>query len=141
MSSDLPPRVYELLSTRIDSFEKLELVAALAAAPRSTLSVDELARMLNLGRDEIRHLAMELRAASLVQLTSNGEVQLLPPTSADHATVQELVTLYRDDRFTVVKTMGEISLARIRSLASRAFADAFIIGRAPKKRPKDETDE
>ena len=138
MSSELSPTIHELLSTRIDSFEKLELVATLANAPGSTRSVDDLARELKLGRDEIRQLARELRAASLVELTSNGEIQLLPPTSGDHAAVQELVSLYRDDRFTVVKTMGEISLARIRSLASRAFADAFIIGRRPKKGGQDD---
>lgn len=138
MTPDLPRPVHELLSTRIDSFEKLELVATLAQAPRSTQSVDELARALKLTRDEVRQIAMDLRDASLVQLTSNGEVQLLPPTSRDHAAVQDLINLYRDDRFTVVKTMGEISLARIRNLASRAFADAFIIGRTPKKGEHDD---
>jgi hypothetical protein len=129
----LPESIHDLLASRIDSFEKLELVCTLAEAPRTTQSMEQLSKALKMPRDEVRQVAMELRAESLVHVTTGGEVQLLPPTEKDRAAVAELVNLYREDRFAVVKAMGEISLARIRNLASRAFADAFIIGRKPRK--------
>lgn len=123
----LPEPISELLENRIDSFEKLELIVALHEAPRTTMSVEELCRALKLPRDAIREAAVELRGVSLVVLTSRGDVQLLPPSNREHAAVTELVRIYRDDRLAVVKAMGEIALARIRNLASRAFADAFVI--------------
>jgi DNA-binding GntR family transcriptional regulator len=114
-----------LLATRVDSFEKLELIVALHAAPRSTLSIDALARQLRLPREVVREAAVALRAATLVELTSDGEVQLLPVTNRDHEAVAELVRVYKEDRIAVVTEMGEIALDRIRNLASRAFSDAF----------------
>jgi hypothetical protein len=129
--------VNELLTNRVDSFEKLELVVALHGAPRTTMSIDALSHMLKLSREVVRQTVIELRSASLVELTSGGEVQLLPPTTRDHAAVSELVQLYQDDRFTVVKMMGEIAVNRIRNMASRAFADAFVIRKKPKKDEDD----
>jgi Mn-dependent DtxR family transcriptional regulator len=137
LSTKLPPGVDELLKDRISSFEKLELIVALHDAPRTTLSVDDLSRMLTLPRETVREVAIELRSASLVELTSRGEVQLLPPTTREHAAVVELVRLYREDRFTVVTAMGEIAVNRLRNMTARAFADAFVIR---KKRKKDGED-
>lgn len=131
MSSKLPDALTELLASRIDSFEKLELIVALQAAPRNTMSVDALCRQLKLSRDDIRQAAVELRTASLVALTSTGEVQLLPPTNHDHAAIAELVRVYEEDRLAVLKYMGEIALGRIRNMASRVFADAFVIRKKP----------
>ena len=137
LSTKLPADVAELLANRIDSFEKLELVVALYAAPRATMSIDALVTALSLSREDVRRAASELREASLIDLASRGEVQLLPPTERDHAAVSELVRLYQEDRFAVVKAMGEIAVSRIRNMASRAFADAFIIRKKP---PKDDED-
>ena len=129
--SHLPGGIDELLTNRIDSFEKLELVVALHAAPRMAMPIDELCRALKLPTAVVRQAALELRSASLVQMTSSGDVQLLPPTSRDHALVSELVQLYQDERLGVVKAMGEIAVARIRGMASRVFADAFVIRKKP----------
>jgi DNA-binding transcriptional ArsR family regulator len=137
MSTTLPDGIRDLLANRIDSFEKLEIVVALHAAPRTTLSIEEMCRRLKLTRDTVRQATMELRGASLVVLTSAGDVQLLPPSERDHAILEQLVRLYDEDRFTVVKAMGEIALDRIRGMASRAFADAFVIRKKP---PKDGND-
>jgi hypothetical protein len=136
LTTSISKPVYDLLEHRINSFEKLELVIALASAPGATLSISDLARALTLPRDEIRQIATELRGASLVNVTTRDEVQLLPPTSKEGAAINELVELYREERFSVVKALGEISLARIRNLASRAFSDAFILG-TKKKRGDD----
>lgn len=132
--TSVPAGVRELLASRIDSFEKLEVVVALHGAPNRTMSVEELCRVLKIPRDAIREATMELRALALIELTSRGEVQLLPPTNRDQQVVTELVKLYDDDRFAIVKALGEIAVERIRGMASRAFADAFVLRKKP---PKD----
>jgi hypothetical protein len=133
----LPDGLNELLTNRVDSFEKLEIIIALHAAPRTTMTIEELCRTLNLSREDVREATAELRVASLVTMSSGGEVQLLPPTSRDHAAVAKLVQTYQEDRLGVVKAMGEIAVNRIRGMTARAFADAFIIRRKPVKDGED----
>lgn len=137
MTDNLPDGLRDLLVNRIDSFEKLELVVTLHAAPRSTMSVDDLCRVLKRSRDGVRQTAMELRAVSLVELTSRGELRLLPPTTRDNDAIAALVQLYRDDRVAIVRALGDLAMDRIRNLASRAFADAFVLKKKP---PKDGED-
>ncbi len=127
MRTKLPASVTELLTNRIDSFEKLELVIALHDAPRTSLSIEALAAALKLSRATVRQAAKELHESALVDLTSNGDVQLLPPTKRELEAVAELARLYREDRITVVTALGEIAVDRIRNMASRVFADAFVI--------------
>ncbi len=132
MRTKLPASVTELLTTRIDSFEKLELVVALHEAPRTTLSTEALVSALGLSRATVRQTAEELNAGALVDLGSNGEIQLLPPTNRERDAVAELVRIYREDRVTVVTALGEIAVDRIRNMASRVFADAFVIRKKPR---------
>src|SRR5687768_14659892 len=101
------------------------------------MTIDALAAKLGVSRETIRQAALDLRGASLAELTSSGEVRLLPPTERDDAAVRELVNLYNEDRFAVVKAMGEIALERIRNMASRAFAEAFVIRKKPPKGGED----
>lgn len=135
MEDPVTPRVRALLATRIDSFEKLELVVALSGEPRATSSVERMAERLGVARHLLREAAMGLNADSLVELTSAGELQLLPPTDRDREAIAELVALYNDDRMAVVKALGEVALDRIRGMASRVFADAFVI-----RKNKDDKD-
>lgn len=135
MSSNDSGDLDELLTNRVDSFEKLEIILALRAAPHATLSITDLCSAVKLPRDTVRQAVNELRDASLVDLAS-GDVKLVPPTSRDHAVVSELVRMYQDDRLAIVKKLSEVALNRIRNMASRAFADAFVI----RKKRKDEED-
>jgi hypothetical protein len=137
LSTKLPDGVSELLTNRVDSFEKLEIIVALHAAPRTTMPIDELCRALHLSREDVREATTDLRVASLVAVSSAGEVQLLLPSSRDHAAVTELVQIYNEDRLAVVKAMGEIAVNRIRGMTARAFADAFVIRKKPLKDGED----
>jgi hypothetical protein len=137
LSHKLPDGVTELLTNRVDSFEKLEIIIALHAAPRTTMTVDDLCRALNLSREDVREATTDLRIASLVAVSSGGEVQLLPPTSRDRTAITDLVQSYQEDRLGVVKAMGEIAVNRIRGMTARAFADAFVIRKKPLKGGED----
>jgi hypothetical protein len=127
VNENLPDGVIALLNSRIDSFEKLEVVVALHGAPESRLSVTELCRVVKLPRETIKQVTSELRTTMLCELTSNDEVRLIPLTEQEGKMVAELVTLYTEDRFAVVKALGQLAVKRIRNMASRTFANAFII--------------
>jgi DNA-binding GntR family transcriptional regulator len=125
MTADVPAAVRDLLERRIDSFEKLELVMRLRGAPHAMLSVQELADSLRIPRDIVRQLVVELRATSLVDLTSRGHVHLLPPSAADEAAVEELANLYKHDPARVFSLVSEIAMDRIRRMAVETFGDAL----------------
>lgn len=137
LSSNISEGVYELMRARVDTFEKLELVVTLHAALHATMSVDDVCRALKLPREAVRQAAVELRAATLVETTVRGELHLLPLTTSDRENVDELVRLYREDPLAIAKALGDISMDRIRNMASRAFANAFVIRKKP---PKDGED-
>ncbi len=133
MPHDVPDHVRRLLSTRIDTFEKLEIVAALAVAPQTTLTVDQIAITVRIPRDVIRQAIVELRSATLVQLTERGAIKLLSLSQGDQTAVTDLLEAYALDPLSVAKFLGEIAMERIRNMASRAFADAFV----PRKKPTE----
>lgn len=133
MISKIPDGVRELLTHRIDSFEKLDIILALCKLDRRSSSIDHLATSLGLTPETVRDAAREMRSVSLIAVSSSGELQLLPPSSRDHAAVEELARIYEDDSFTVIKAMGEIAMGRIRNMAAGIFADAFLIRKKPPK--------
>ena len=137
MTSKAPDNVRELLTHRIDTFEKLEIVVSLHRAERATRTHDELTRLLGFTRDLVDEAVRELRGASLVDVSASGDVHLLPPTSRDRLAVEALAKAYDEDRFAIVKEMGEIAIHRIRNMAANVFADAFVIR---KRTPKDGKD-
>lgn len=126
MTVEIPGDVRELLASCINTFEKLDLVVILYAAPRATMSIEELVRATRLPRDEIRRAALELRASLLVDCTPRGEIQLSPPTSQDRAVVASLVRIHQDDRAAILMALGEIATERIRGMASRAFVGTLV---------------
>jgi hypothetical protein len=134
VSVDLPDAVVELLATRIDSFEKLDVVIALHAAPGATMTVHDLCSALKLPRDVVRQAAVELRGNTLVELTARGEVRLL--LDRDRVALSELVRLHAEDRFSVAKALGDLAVERIRNLASQTLVSGFV----PRKSDPDVDD-
>lgn len=137
-SSDVPAHVRRFLATRVDTFEKLEVVVALHAAPQVTMSFEELTTRLGIPGDFTREVVTLLRSGLLVEVTPRGHVRLAPKSDSDRAVLQEVVDIYADDRLAIVKALGEIAMHRLRSMASRAFADAFVF---TKKLKKDDSDD
>jgi DNA-binding transcriptional ArsR family regulator len=120
----------KLLDTHVESFEKLELLMLLRRAPGSQ-TAGELALALSLGADEIRETAAALSAAGLVTRAPDGRISLAPQTAEQRAALDELARVYEEDRIVLVKAIAETAMERLRSLAGRAFADAFVIRKKP----------
>ncbi len=131
MSSQTPsPQLRRLLETKLDTFEKLELVAVLAKLPDMTASFDEVARELQVGSDVLRRVATDLARTGFVELAGD-QITL---TAQDHElqTIAEGASL---DPRTVIRILSSIALDRIRGMAARSFADAFAL-----RKKKDDGD-
>ncbi len=134
---EVSPPLRELLRTRIDSFDKLEIVMALHAAPHTTLSIEELSTAIKIPRDLARSLCSELRDALLVDDSERTKARLLPPSETDVALLAELADLYGRDRVLLARVLSDIAMSRLRNMAARAFADAFVLRKKNGSEPDD----
>ncbi len=130
MSVTLSPGLRRLIDRSLRSFEHLELVLALHRAPHQRSSVKDLAHSLDLDGGDVRAMVSELAAAGLVDQVKD-EVALAPKTVEDRTSVTELVAVSGADRIAIVMAIAESSMNRLRNLAGRAFADAFVIRKKP----------
>lgn len=116
-----------LLETKLDSFEKLELVRAVHTRARTR---SELASGLHLEKPVIDELVEELTASGMI--AREADCFVLGPSAHDPA-FADLLAAYDTDRLAVVSALSSIAMNRIRSYAATAFSDAFLLG----KRRKD----
>lgn len=131
VATPLSHTLRRLIDTHIDSFEKLELLMLLMRAPDERRTVGELARALELDADEVSSIVAALSAGGLVERAANGTVSLAPRTPEDRAALDELAQVYDDDKLELVKAIAESAMDRLRNLAGRAFAEAFVIRKKP----------
>src|SRR4051812_47119981 len=112
------------LATRIDTFEKLEVMIALAGAPDATMTTDQLSNAVRLPSDVVRETIAELHGAQLVEVSSAGAIQVLAQSQGDRACLDELLDLYASSPLTVMRVLNELAMDRVRNMASRTFAEA-----------------
>jgi hypothetical protein len=127
VSTGLSQTLRKLLDTHVESFEKLELLMLLRRAPEGRSTNGELALALDLGDDEVREIVAALSSAGLVSRAVDGSISLAPRTEAERAALDELARVYAEDKIVLVKAIAETAMDRLRNLAGRAFADAFVI--------------
>ena len=119
MQSQIPIPLRDLLETKLDSFEKLDLVSALRAAAPSAMRRDELVVGVNSSRDLVAMALSELEMAAVIATDDDGHVHLLPQT--DDQALRDLLQLYDRDPTVVAIALAEIGLDRVRSLAAHTF--------------------
>lgn len=117
----------------LNSFEKLEIAIALHRAEAHTLSVAELSTKLRLSYQVVERGIDELVRDGVLHVASSDVRLTLDPRHLP--AMDEIATLYDEDRLLVVRTLTEIAMNKIRGMAARAFADAFQL------RSKKEDDE
>jgi hypothetical protein len=127
LHASLPPSVRRLLDAGIDSLEKLEIVVAMRRAAGNKLSFSELRRATGLDRDDLRRSLRQLAAARMVTDGEADPVVLAPREAAEEEVLDELIVLYESDKTQLIIAITEIAMDRLRNLAGRAFADAFVI--------------
>jgi hypothetical protein len=124
VTARVPPEVLGLLESSLGSFEKLELIRAGAAVPLADLRA-----ALQLDADSMREVIEDLVSAQLIEVSGAPEfrVQLGPRAQQDD--FRSLMALYAEDRVAVMATLASSAMRRIRSMAARTFADAFVLKR------------
>lgn len=94
-------------------------------AAARTQSPRELAARVQLPIDLVERALDDLVRARFVEL-AGGLARLTIPANLV-PDVQALVELYATDRILIVRTLSELALGRVRGMAARAFADAFVL--------------
>jgi hypothetical protein len=116
----LSPAALRLLDLRLNSFEKLEITIALHRTAAHTLSVPELSTKLQLSSQMIVEYEIDELARAGVVHSADGVARLtLDPK--DIPAMDEIAAIYDEDRLLVVRTLTEISMNKIRGLATQAF--------------------
>ena len=123
LSSDAPsPGLRRLLSTKLDTFEKVELVGLLAKRANRQDTVTELARALQVGHEILERLAIDLGRTGLV-VVADGTVRLVA-SAAELASIEEGAQM---EPRKLMSLLSAVALDRIRGMAARSFADAFTL--------------
>lgn len=124
---ELDDGVKTLLETKLDSFEKLEVVRALRASGRP-MSCSELETACRLSSELIEDAVASLQRSKFVEHDATGRGIWLGISSTDPR-FEALMKRYNEDRIGVLKVLSSSVMQRLRSMAARAFAEAFVIRR------------
>jgi hypothetical protein len=115
----LPRAVAHLLETEINSFEKLELLRR-ARGGTTPITRDD----AGFDNESMRTAIAELVKARL--LADHGGVLSIGARGREPS-MNELMALYDDDRLAVVSALSAFAMDRLRTLASTAFSNAFVL--------------
>lgn len=125
-TADLKRQAFAMIVEVLDSFEKLEVIAALDRAGHPQ-SLAELARATAL---DVRVIGEAVDGLVIdAVLARSSDVYRLDRDGPRGAQLAALLAVYHQDRLDVVTLMSRASLERMRHRASRAFADAFVLRR------------
>ena len=127
MDTTLPADVHSLLRERIASYEQLHLLR-LVFKDRRLWSVEQLAAESRLPAATVQSDLSALIAQQLVVSVPDVrcEAKYGYASGVHDATVQRLMQAYADQPISVMRSLAEQSIERIRADALRAFADAFL---------------
>jgi DNA-directed RNA polymerase specialized sigma subunit len=137
---ELDVEVLRLLYEQVTSYEQLEALLLLHAAPGRDWTVTEVAAALHIDTANAAAALTALGAQRLLSVKSSGAEQdyrYAPADGAMAAGVDKLAQSYAERRLEVVKQMSANAIERVRSSAARTFADAFLLGDR-KKRDRDD---
>ena len=128
------PGLRRLLESKLDTYEKLELVVVLSRLDGSTGTVVQLARQLQVGEDILKRVAIDLSRTGVVAIDPDDKVKLVA-TPEELAFIAEGGRFYESSPRKVISLLSAIAMDRIRGMAARSFADAFTL-----RKKKDDSD-
>jgi DNA-binding GntR family transcriptional regulator len=131
-SLQLDDGVRTLLVTKLDSYEKLEIMRVLRE-PGRTMSRSELEAACRLSADTVDDALASLERSKLVEHDPVNHTIRVGAAGADPC-FATLMQTYDEDRAAVLAVLSSAVMQRLRGMAARAFAEAFVIR---KKRDDD----
>jgi hypothetical protein len=124
-SLQLDEGVRTLLVTKLDSYEKLEIMRALGGAG-AALSRSELEAACRLSSDAVDDALPSLERSKLVEHDRLNHRIRLGAAGTDPCFIA-LMQIYDENRAAVLAVLSSAVMQRLRSMAAQAFADAFVI--------------
>jgi hypothetical protein len=118
----LSPELQELLHSKLDSFEKLEVVLTLRAAGRP-LSLNEVALELQVGTEALLRVVEGVIQAGIVARQDDEHFALR--SGPWDVLVDEAAHLHQHQPKLLMRAFTRIAMERIRGMSARTFADAF----------------
>jgi hypothetical protein len=118
------PDVRTLLIEKIDSFEKLEVLALLCAERTLAFTQRTAAARLRLTEPLVQTALLDLCAAGILD-KQGDEYRYQPRSEGVSRSAEGLCNAYNEDRVAVLNVLTHAALDRIRGSAANAFADAF----------------
>lgn len=116
------------LLRRIESYEQLEVVLALAHEPSRAWPLAVVLERSRLSEELAQEALEQLVSAGLLTRASPEEGWRLADPELQRLAPQ-LLAAYRDNVVGVIRELTENALERVRTAALRTFADAFVVRR------------
>lgn len=124
-----------LLSDRIETYEELETLLTLFRRGSEVSTTQSISQDLGITFEEAARALDHLVHGNLVviRVTDRSQYYRYAPGSPSlEASVARLAAAWDSNRLEIIKLMTNNAIMRVRSDASRAFADAFLLRRRKK---------
>ncbi len=126
MTAWLTTELLRLLDEVLDSVEKIEIAWYLSEA-KAPLPVAELQARTHIDTQTMRATMADLVRDRVIALSGDPVPTVQLAARARRPDFEALMSLYSADRPMVVAALASISVSRIRSMAARAFGEAFVL--------------
>ncbi len=131
MPSDVVPAdVRALLEEHIETYEQLETLLLLRAHPGEWWTPESVGARLGISVGAAARALDEIYGSAFLtsQAVEDGRRFMYGPAPVAAASIDRLKVAYDERRIEIMKIMNESAIARLRTAAIRAFADAFLLG-------------
>lgn len=131
----ISPEVEGILSNCVATHEALQTLLRLKSEPHRTWCAEDLATALNLEIDLARQTLQSLLAGGMLRTDTSAAgpgYRYAPRSHALEAVGDELQQAWREHPLEIIRVMNSNAIARTRTDAIRAFADAFILSKGCK---------
>lgn len=128
--SAVPRDLQTFLRGNIESLEQLELIVLMARDPGVPWSAVAAEARLGLPTSALSVALRRMETQGLVQPTDEEEhYVLVQKDAAVRMQASLILELYQTERFELIRIVSEAAMDRVRAWMSRAFADAFTVGK------------
>lgn len=120
---DLPNELQELIATRIESYEALEVLLALSRRSGHFCPVSVVAELTSLSESSVEEAGLGLCQRGLVQAYRGPRLafRYAPADAAEDACVHALALTYRERKLDVIRAMTAMAFERLRKRSAEAF--------------------
>lgn len=127
----VPLELQRFLHENIEALEDVELLVLLGKNPDIPWSAESAESRLGLPESALATSLRRMKKRGLVEPVDGAadEYVLTRRNPVLRAKILQLVLAYESDRYAIIMVVSEAAMERVRESMSRAFADAFVLGK------------